>query len=81
MPLGSWTRLRRSATANGASIPVWLDRLFSQAAALPELMPYLSAASTIELARRLIAFGAPAVHVYTMNRWDPPLALAKMLGH
>lgn len=81
MPLDSWTRLRRFATANGASIPAWLDRLFSQAEAWPELMPYLSAASTIEQARRLIAFGAPAVHVYTLNRWAPPLALAKMLGH
>lgn len=81
MPLGSWTRLRRLATANVASIPVWRDRLFSQAAALTELMPYLSAASTIEQPRRLIACGAPAAHVYTMNRWAPPLALAKMLGH
>jgi methylenetetrahydrofolate reductase (NADPH) len=44
-------------------------------------MPNLAMAVMIEQARRLIAYGAPGLHVYTMNRWTLPLALARQLGH
>lgn len=81
MPLEGWTRLRGFARANGAHVPDWLDRLFAQAEEEPELQPYLSAAVTAEQARRLVGYGAPALHVYTMNRWPLPLAVAKLLGH
>lgn len=81
MPLDGWTRLRSFALANGARIPDWLERLFAQGEESPELMPYLAATATMEQARRLIAYGAPALHVYCMNRWPLPLALAQMLGH
>ncbi|SIO00620.1 5,10-methylenetetrahydrofolate reductase (NAD(P)) [Rhodovulum sp. ES.010] len=81
MPLEGWTRLRGFARANAARVPDWLDRLFAQGEETPELMPYLAAAATAEQARRLIAYGAPALHVYCMNRWPLPLALARLLGH
>jgi methylenetetrahydrofolate reductase (NADPH) len=81
MPLEGWTRLRGFARANGTAVPDWLDRLFRQAEETPELLPALSAAATLEQARRLIAYGAPALHVYCMNRWPLPLALARLLGH
>lgn len=81
MPLDDWTRLRGFALANGATIPDWLDRLFAQGKATPEMMPHLAAVASVEHARRLIAYGAPALHVYTMNRWPLPLALARLLGH
>ena len=80
MPLEGWTRLRGFARANGTHVPDWLDRLFAPAEAKPELMPYLAAAATVEQARRLIAYGAPALHVYTMNRWPLALALAHLMG-
>lgn len=81
MPLQGWTRLRGFARANEASIPGWLDQLLARGEETPELMPYIAAAATLEQARRLIAYGAPALHVYCMNRWPLPLALARMLGH
>ncbi|RDC74103.1 methylenetetrahydrofolate reductase [NAD(P)H] [Rhodovulum sp. 12E13] len=81
MPLEGWTRLRSFARANGARVPDWLERLFVQGEDTPELMPHLAAVATLEQARRLIAFGAPALHVYCMNRWPLALALARLLGH
>ena len=81
MPLEGWTRVRSFARANDTSVPDWLDRLFTRGEETPELMPYLSAAATVEHARRLIAYGAPSLHVYAMNRWPLPLALARLLGH
>ena len=81
MPLDGWTRLRGFARANGTAVPDWLEHLFRQGEESPELMPALAAAATLEQARRLIAYGAPALHVYCMNRWPLPLALARLLGH
>ena len=81
MPLDGWTRLRGFALANGATIPDWLDRLFAKGEETPELMPHLAAVATVEQARRLIAYGAPALHVYTMNNWPLPLALAQLMGN
>lgn len=81
MPLEGWTRLRSFARVTGAGVPDWLDRLFSQGEDTPELMPHLAAVATLEQARRLIAFGAPALHVYCMNRWPLALSLARLLGH
>ncbi|MCF3973989.1 methylenetetrahydrofolate reductase [Paracoccus salsus] len=80
MPMERWPRLRRFARANGTAVPDWLDRLFAKAEATPELEPYLAAAMTVEHARRLVAYGAPALHVYTMNRWPLPMALAAFVG-
>ncbi|MDZ7711530.1 MAG: methylenetetrahydrofolate reductase [Roseovarius sp.] len=81
MPLERWPRLKRFALMNGASVPDWLNQLFARTEATPELEPYLAAAMTIEHARRLIAYGAPELHVYTMNRWTLSMALAMTLGH
>jgi len=81
MPLEGWTRVRSFARANGATVPDWLDRLFREGEAQPEVAPALAAAATLEQARRLIAYGAPALHVYTMNRWPLPVAIARLLGH
>lgn len=81
MPLDNWKRTRSFAVANGTSIPEWLDRLFALGAQTPKIMPNLAVAVMIEQARRLIAYGAPALHVYTMNRWLLPLTLARLLGH
>ena len=81
MPLEGWTWVRSFALANGVSVPDWLDQLFTRGEETPELMPYLCAAATVEHARRLIAYGAPSLHIYAMNRWPLPLALARLLGH
>ena len=80
MPLDSWPRVRRFALSTGTSIPNWLDRMLNQAGERPETLPLVGMAATLEQARRLIAYGAPALHVYTLNHWQLPLALAQCLG-
>lgn len=81
MPVERWHRFKRLALMNGAFVPDWLEKLFARAETAPELEPYIAGAITIEHARRLIAYGAPAMHVYTMNRWPLPMALATVTGH
>lgn len=81
MPLAGWERLRRFAQANGTTVPDWLDQLFTHAQETPQMAAHLAAVATVEQARRLIAYGAPALHVYTMNAWALPLTLARTLGH
>ena len=81
MPLDDWKRMRSFAVANGTSVPAWLDQLFTVGEKTPEIMPNLAVAAMVEQARRLIAYGAPALHIYTMNRWPLPLTLGRLLGH
>lgn len=81
MPLEKWPRVKRFAHMNGAAVPDWLNKLLAQTETTPELEPYLAAAISIEHARRLIAYGAPEMHVYTMNNWSLPLTIAMLLGH
>jgi methylenetetrahydrofolate reductase (NADPH) len=80
MPLENWPRIRRFARQTGATIPDWLGRLFEGVDETPELARLTAMAATLEQLRRLIAYGAPAVHIYTLNHWELPLALAHMLG-
>lgn len=80
MPMERWPRVKRFARMNGTAVPDWLDRLFAEAEATPELEPYLAAAITVEHARLLVAYGAPSLHVYTMNRWPMPMALAAIVS-
>ena len=80
MPLDNWPRIRRFAVSTGASVPPWLDRLFEGTGSSRELMHLTAMAATLEQVRRLVAYGAPALHVYTLNRWEIPLAIARMLG-
>ncbi|OSQ42166.1 methylenetetrahydrofolate reductase [Marivita geojedonensis] len=80
MPLDGWSRLKRFAKKTETKVPLWLSRLFACGEETPELMPLLASAATVEQARRLIAYGAPELHVYTMNRWPQSLTLAKLLG-
>ncbi len=81
MPLDDWKRMRSFAVASGSSVPGWLDQLFTIGETTPEIMPNLAVAAMVEQARRLIAYGAPALHIYTMNRWPLPLTLGRLLGH
>ena len=81
MPLENWSRVRALAVMNGTSVPQELDSLFMNLKDRGE--DSRSAAKNVFLkdAHRLIAYGAPALHVYALNRWEMPLALARVLGH
>ena len=81
MPLENWSWVKALAEMNGTSVPAELDCLFMSLKDKGE--DYRSAAMDIfrKDAHRLIAYGAPALHVYALNHWEMPLALARHLGH
>jgi methylenetetrahydrofolate reductase (NADPH) len=80
MPLGNWPRVRAFAKANGTNVPEELDRLFADLEDTGEACRLAAMAVLLEQARRLLAYGAPALHIYALNRWETPLALARVLG-
>jgi methylenetetrahydrofolate reductase (NADPH) len=81
IPLENWERVRAFAKANGTVIPEALDRLFSDLE--PSGDARYSAAKDLlfQHARQLVSYGAPALHVYALNKWEMPLALAQNLDH
>lgn len=81
MPLENWPRVRAFAQANGTKVPEEFDHLFSQLEHPGETHRLAAMALLMEHARRFVAYGAPALQVYTLNRWQMPLALAGVLGH
>ena len=80
MPLDNWPRVRAFAQANGTTVPEALDHLFAQLEYPGETHSLAAMALLMEHARQFVSYGAPALHIYTLNRWQMPLALALALG-
>ncbi|SDG31258.1 5,10-methylenetetrahydrofolate reductase (NAD(P)) [Limimonas halophila] len=76
----NWRRIRRFAVKAGASVPDWLDELFDGVEDEPEIAQLTAMATVQQQVRRLIAYGAPAIHFYTMNTWQIPLAAGHLMG-
>ena len=81
MPLENWLRVRAFAEANGTAIPEALDRLFADLEHSADARRLAAKELLVEHARQLVAYGAPALHVYALNKWEMPLTLAQILGH
>ena len=81
MPLENWLRVRAFAQANGTAIPEALDRLFADLEHTGDARRLAAKKLLVEHARQLVAYGAPALHVYALNKWEMPLALAQFLSH
>ena len=81
MPLENWSRVRALAEINGTRVPHELDSLFTNLNDRGEDTQSAAMDVFLKDAHRLIAYGAPALHVYALNRWEMPLALARALGH
>ena len=80
MPLDNWPRVRAFAKANGTNVPEELDRVFADLEDSGDARRLAAMAILTEHAHRLLAYGAPALHIYALNRWETPLALARVLG-
>jgi methylenetetrahydrofolate reductase (NADPH) len=80
MPITNFAQLARFSDACGAEIPRWLrkrlEALGDDAPAIAELGTEVVS----ELCARLLEGGAPGLHVYTMNRAEPTLAIWERLG-
>jgi methylenetetrahydrofolate reductase (NADPH) len=68
------------AAGCGASVPVWLERLFDGLDDDPETRKLVAATTTAQLCLRLAEEGVTLFHFYTLNRAELTLAVCRMLG-
>ncbi len=80
MTLTLWPRVRRFALRAGTTVPAWLDEIFDGTEGEPEVQRMTAMTVMAEQVRRLVAYGAPALHFYTLNHWVLPLTAAHLAG-
>ncbi|MCW2287348.1 methylenetetrahydrofolate reductase (NADPH) [Leucobacter luti] len=76
MPVSTSAQLRKVAELAGRQAPEELTREMEAAGGYA---PELGVEHTVELARQLLAGGAPSVHLYTFNRHERVLAVLRDL--
>lgn len=75
IPITDAKQVKRFAQLAGSTLPSWLtDRI--DAARSPEEVERIGIDCATVLARQLLDAGAPGVHLYTLNRSGPSLAVA-----
>ena len=79
MPINNAQQLLRFSDACGAEVPRWLRLRLEAYGDDVESVRALGREFMADLCRRLIAGGAPALHIYTLNRSAPTLALCQSL--
>jgi methylenetetrahydrofolate reductase (NADPH) len=80
MPVSNFKGLKRFSAMCGASIPDWLAEMFEGLDEQPEARGMVAAAVAAEQCRRFAEAGIDEVHVYTLNKADIAVALARTLG-
>lgn len=82
MPITNYRGLKRFSDLCGAEIPAWIDKrlaAWDQAGDSASLRAFGEEVVTA-LCSRLLENGAPGLHIYTLNRAAPALALCRNLG-
>ncbi len=82
MPITNYKGLARFSSLCGAEIPIWIAKrlqAWEQAGDHESLRAFGEAVVTT-LCERLLSGGAPGLHLYTLNRARPALALCRNLG-
>jgi len=80
MPITNATQLMRFSDACGAEIPRWIRLRLEGFGDDLESIRAFGLDVVTDLCDQLIAGGAPALHIYTMNQSAPTLALCERLG-
>ena len=80
MPVTNFEGVKKMAAGCGATVPAWLEKLFSGLDDDPETRRLVSAVTAAQLCARLQAEGVEDFHFYTLNRADLTLAMCRMLG-
>ncbi len=80
MPITNSTQLMRFSDACGAEIPRWIRLRLQALGDDLESIRAFGLDVVTDLCDQLIAGGAPALHIYTMNQSAPTLALCEQLG-
>jgi methylenetetrahydrofolate reductase (NADPH) len=80
LPVSNVAQTRKFASACGAAIPDWMDRLFEGLDDHPASRQLVAATVAAELCRRLYAGGVRNFHFYTLNRAELAFAICHLLG-
>lgn len=79
MPLLNTTTIRRFATVNGTTFPEELAARIDAAGSEEEVLE-IAVDAAVRLCERLLASGAPGLHMYSLNRSHATLAIVDALG-
>ena len=79
-PIHSFKQISSFASRCGASIPAWLAERFAGLDEDPETHALVASAVAAEQVIELLDEGVTEFHIYTMNRSNLALALARILG-
>jgi methylenetetrahydrofolate reductase (NADPH) len=80
MPIINSAGIIRFADSSGAEIPRWIRLRLQSFGDDTESIKAFGLDVVSALCERLIAGGAPALHLYTMNQATASLAICKRLG-
>lgn len=80
LPVSNVAQTRKFASACGAHIPDWMDRLFEGLDDLPAARQLVAATVAAELCGRLYQGGVRHFHFYTLNRAELSYAICHLLG-
>ncbi len=80
LPVSNVAQTRKFATACGAAIPPWMDRLFEGLDDLPAARQLVAATVAAELCGQLYQGGVRHFHFYTLNRAELAYAICHLLG-
>ncbi len=80
LPVSNVAQTRKFAGQCGASIPLWMDRLFEGLDNLPAARQLVAATVAAELCAQLYGGGVRHFHFYTLNRAELAYAICHLLG-
>lgn len=80
LPVADYPKVARFSRSCGATIPGWLEELFSDLHDDPEEHDMIATAVATEQCRHLMAEGFDQFHFYTMNRARLTRAVCRMIG-
>lgn len=79
MPISNFSQLKRFSDMCGAEIPRWIERRMTSLGDDSDSIREVGADVVAALCRRLIAAGAPGIHMYTLNRAKATLAVVERM--
>ena len=79
MPISNYSQLKRFSDMCGAEIPRWISKRLQGMADDVASIREFGADVVAAMCQRLIAGGVPSLHIYTLNRARPTVALLQRL--